>query len=203
MATFSTDADLLKWEPTLMREIVLDHQCLTHGNGASSHTFSVVAASGLFITSKVRTQHVIHLKNADQGVDNYYEILSVESEMELMAGMVGGHGEEWVPLPTATALEFRIQTFDPQHEDAAETLLSRFGLEADSPNGLARWVAQRQFLRRASVALALAVLYRNQADGGMQRKAEHYARLYEDEVAKARLVLDRDSETRRLETPDA
>ena len=204
MTNFSTDADLLKWEPALLREIVLDHQCLTHGDGASSQTFSVVAAGGLFVTSKVRAGHVVHLRNADQGVDGYYEILSVESETELMAGLVGGHGDEWVPLPTATDLEFRIQTFDSQHEEARWALLARFGLEtdvADQGEDLARWIAQHRSLRRPSVALVLATLYRGQAgDGpeasGLARKAEHYARLYEDEVAKARLVLDRDADGR-------
>jgi len=204
VTNFSTDADLLKWEPALLREIVLDHQCLTHGDGASSQTFSVVAAGGLFVTSKVRAGHVVHLRNADQGVDGYYEILSVESETELMAGLVGGRGDEWVPLPTATDLEFRIQTFDPQHEEARWALLARFGLEtdaADQGEDLARWIAQHRSLRRPSVALVLATLYRGQAgDGpeasGLARKAEHYARLYEDEVAKARLVLDRDADGR-------
>ncbi len=204
MTNFSTDADLLKWEPALLREIVHDHQCLTHGDGASSQTFSVVAAGGLFVTSKVRAGHVVHLRNADQGVDGYYEILSVESETELMAGLVGGRGDEWVPLPTATDLEFWIQTFDPQHEEARWALLARFGLEtdaADQGEDLARWIAQHRSLRRPSVALVLATLYRGQAgDGpeasGLARKAEHYARLYEDEVAKARLVLDRDADGR-------
>ncbi len=202
MTNFSTDADLLKWEPALMREIVLDHQCLTQGNGASSETLSVVAAGGLFITSKVRAGHVIHLRNADQGVDGYYEVISVESETELMAGFVGGRGDEWVPLPTATDLEFRIQTFDPQHEEARWTLLTRFGLETDASGqgeDLARWIAEHRSLRRASVALVLAMLYRGQASGGpeasgLARKAEHYAHLYEDEIAKARLVLDRDAD---------
>ena len=207
MTNFSTDADLLKWEPALMREIVLDHQCLTQGSGASSQTFSVVAASGLFITSKVRAGHVVHLRNADQGVDGYYEVISVEGETELMAGLVGGRGDEWVPLPTATDLEFRIQTFDPQHEEARWALLTRFWLETDASGqgeDLARWIAEHRSLRRASVALVLATLYRGQAgspgapgqESGLAVKAEHYARLYEDEVAKARLVLARDADGR-------
>ena len=204
MTHFSTDADLLKWEPALMRQIVLDHQCLTQGDGASSQTFSVVAAGGLFITRKVLAGHVIHLRNADQGVDGCYEVLSVEGETELMAGLVGGHGDEWVPLPTATDLEFRIQTFDPQHEEARWALLARFGLETDvsgQAEDLARWIADHRSLRRASVALVLATLYRGQSgDGpeasGLARKADHYARLYEDEVAKARVVLDRDADGR-------
>jgi hypothetical protein len=51
------------------------------------------------------------------------------------------------------------------------------------------------------VALVLATLYRGQAaggpaDGGLAAKADHYARLYDDEVTKARLVLDRDADGR-------
>ena len=204
MANFSTDADLLKWEPALLREVVLDQQCLTRGSDASSQTFSVVAEDGLFVTSKVRPGHAIHLANDEQGVNGYYEVLSVEGETELLAGLVGGCGDAWVPLPPATGLDFDIHTFDPQHEEARFALLSRFGLEtdaADAATDLERWILQRRALRRASVALVLSMLYRGQASGGpesqgLARKAEHYARLYEDEAAKARLVLDRDGDGR-------
>jgi len=204
VANFSTDADLLKWEPALLREVVLDHQCLTRGSGASSQTFSVVVEDGCFVTSLVRPGHIIHLKNLEQGVDGYYEVLSVEDETELLAGVIGGFGDAWVPLPAATDLEFAIHTFDPQHEEARFALLSRFGLEtdaADAATDLERWILQRRALRRASVALVLSMLYRGQASGGpesqgLTRKAEHYARLYEDEAAKARLVLDRDGDGR-------
>jgi hypothetical protein len=204
VANFSTDADLLKWEPALLREIVLDHQRLTRGSGASSQTFSVVAQDGLFVTSKVRTGHVIHLANSEQGVDGYYEVLSVEDETELLAGVLGGCGDGWTPLPSATDLEFDIHTFDPQHEEARFALLAHFGLEtdaADPATDLERWIVQRRALRRASVALVLSMLYRGQASGGpeapgLARKADHYARLHEDEAAKARLVLDRDGDGR-------
>jgi len=203
MTNFSTDADLLKWEPALMREIVLDHQCLTRGAEATSSGFSVIAAGGKFVTAKVRPGHVIHLENPDQGVDGFYEVLSVEGETELMAGLVGGRGDESVPLPAATDLDFSIHSFDPQHEEARWALLARFGLEADAQDAgadLERWIAQHRTLRRASVALVLAMLYRGQAAGGeaggLARKAEHYAKLHDDEVAKARLVLDRDADGR-------
>jgi len=204
MTNFSTDADLLKWEPALAREIVLDHQCLARGSGAASQSLTVTAAGGGFVTGRVAPGHVIHLANPDQGVDGFYEVLSVESETELMAAVVGGRPDEWVPLPTATDLDFAVHTFDPQHEEARWALLARFGLETDADAAgadLERWIVEHRALRRASVALVLATLYRGQASGGpeaggLARKAEHYARLYEDEVAKARLVLDRDADGR-------
>jgi hypothetical protein len=203
MANFSTDADLLKWEPALMREIALDQQCLTRGSDAASAGFTVTATTGQFVTAKVRPGHVIHLTNAEQGVDGFYEVLSVESETELAAGLVGGRGDDSVPLPAATDLDFAIHTFDPQHEEARWALLARFGLEADAAAAgadLERWIAEHRALRRASVALVLAMLYRGQATddqtSGLARKADHYARLYEDEVTKARLVLDRDADGR-------
>ena len=204
MTNFSTDADLLKWEPALLREIVLDHQCLARGAGAESSQFSVTAEDATFASCQVRPGHVIHLSNAEQGVDGYYEVLSVEGETELLAGLVGSQSDAGVPLPPATDLAFDIHTFDPQHEEARFALLSRFGLETDADNlsaDLERWIAQRRTFRRASVALVLATVYRGQATGGpeaggLARKAEHYARLYEDEVAKVRLVLDRNGDGR-------
>jgi len=204
MTNFSTDADLLKWEPALLREVVLDHQCLAQGAGATSQGFLVTAAGAGFVTSRVRPGHVVHLADPSQGVDGFYEVLSVEAETQLMAALVGGRADEWVPLPSATDLEFAIHTFDPQHEEARWALLARFGLEVDAAEpaaDLERWIAQHRSLRRASVALVLSTLYRGQAaDGpeasGFARKADHYARLYEDEVTKVRLPLDRDADGR-------
>jgi hypothetical protein len=130
--------------------------------------------------------------------------MSVEGETELLATVVGSPVEEWVPLPTATDLDFAIHTFDPQHEEARWALLARFGLEMDASDvaaDLERWILEHRSLRRASVALVLAMVLRGQAaggsaDGALARKAEHYARLYEDEVAKVRLAVDRDADGR-------
>ena len=205
MANFSTDADLLKWEPALFREIALDHQCLTRGEGALSQGYEVTAPGGEFVTRRIRPGHVAHLSNPDQGVDGYYEVMSAESETQVLAAVVGGQGEDWVPLPTATDLAFAIHTFDPQHEEARWALLARFGLEMDASDGasdLERWILEHRSLRRASVALVLATVYHGQAacedgaGGGLRCKAEHYARLYEDEVAKVRLHVDRDADGR-------
>jgi len=204
MANFSTDADLLKWEPALFREIAPEHQRLVCGEGASSLGCQVTAPGAAFVAARVRPGHVVHLANPDQGVDGYYEVMSVEGETELLATVVGSPVEEWVPLPTATDLDFAIHTFDPQHEEARWALLARFGLEMDASDGakdLERWILEHRSLRRASVALVLAMVLRGQAaggsaDGALARKAEHYARLYEDEVAKVRLAVDRDADGR-------
>jgi len=204
MTTFSTDADLLKWEPALMREIVPEHQCLARGSGASSADLTVTAEEAQFQTARVRPGHVIHLAGPDQGVDGYYEVLSIEDETQLTASLIGARPGEWVPLPTATDLEFDIHTFDPQHEEARWALMTRFGLEtdADRPDAdLEQWIAQKRALNRASVALVLAMIYRGQAASGPEasgfaRKAEHYARLHDDELARARVVLDRDGDGR-------
>ncbi len=204
MANFSTDADLLKWEPAVFREIAPEHQCLVRGEGASSLLYQVPAPGAAFVAARVRPGHVVHLANADQGVDGYYEVMSVEGETELLATLVGSPADEWVPLPTATDLDFAIHTFDPQHEEARWALLARFGLEMDASDvaaDLERWILEHRSLRRASVALVLATVFRGQAaggpaDGALARKAEHYARLYEDEVAKVRLAVDRDADGR-------
>ena len=205
MPNFSTDADLLKWEPALMRDLAPDHQCLTRGTGASSQALSVVAAEGRFLTARVGKGHVIRLASAAAGIDGFYEVLSVESETELVAGLIGsGEGAARTPLPQAEGLEFSIHTFDPQHEEARWALLARFGLETDSGNAAAdleRWIAQRRVFRHPSVALVLATLFRGQATGtpessGLARKADHYARLYEEEVGRARVALDRNADGR-------
>ncbi|HET6442813.1 MAG TPA: hypothetical protein VFH53_10590, partial [Phycisphaerae bacterium] len=190
--------------PAVFREIAPEHQCLVRGEGASSLLYQVTAPGAAFVAARVRPGHVVHLANADQGVDGYYEVMSVEGETELLATLVGSPVDEWVPLPTATDLDFAIHTFDPQHEEARWALLARFGLEMDASDGakdLERWILEHRSLRRASVARVRATVFRGQAvaaatDGALARKAEHYARLYEDEVAKVRLAVDRDADGR-------
>jgi hypothetical protein len=164
----------------------------------------VTAPGARFQAGQVRPGHVIRLINADQGVDGTYEVLSVESDTQLTASLVGAKAGEWIPLPTATALEFDITTFDPQHEEARWAILARFGLETDRRQpaaDLERWIVQNRALSRASIALVLATIYRGQAAAGPEasgyaRKADHYARLYDDELARARVVLDRNGDGR-------
>ena len=204
MANFSTDADLLKWEPALFREIAPEHQCLTRGEGASSLIYQVTAPGAAFIAARVRPGHVVHLANPDQGVDGYYEVMSVEGETELLATLVGSPVDEWVPLPTATDLAFAIHTFDPQHEEARWALLARFGLEMDASDvaaDLERWILEHRSLRRASVALVLATVFRGQAvaaatDGALRSEEHTTEQPSPDEVAKVRLAVDRDADGR-------
>ncbi len=196
MPAFSTDADLLKWEPALMREVVLEGQELTRGTGATTSGLEVTA-DGQFLTRGVRPGHVIHLANPDEGLDGFWEVVSVETEGLLVATVVGRPPDDLVPLPAAADLDFAVQTFDPQHEEARWAILARFGLEmdaADPASDLERWVVGERVFRRTSVAWVLATLYRGQAAGGdvgLGRKADHYADLYERELAKARVHLDR------------
>lgn len=196
MPAFSTDADLLKWEPALYREILIDSQRLTGGAGAAASGLEVTA-DGQFVTRGVRSGHVIHLANPDQGLDGWYEIVSVETESLVLATVVGSPPDDLVPLPAATDLDFAVRTFDPQHEEARWAILARFGLETDArdpASDLEGWIVGQRVFRRASVALVLATLYRGQAAGGetgLARKADHYGDLYEQELTKARVHLDR------------
>ncbi len=201
MANFSTDADLLTWEPALFRDLAVEGQLLVRGIGASALGYEVTAAEADFVARRVQAGHVLRLVSPDLGIDGCYEVVSVESEAALTAAVVGGTPGQRAPLPDGADLDFSIHTFDPQHEEARWALLARFGLEADPSDpaaDLEGWIFQHRSLRRASVALVLATLFRGQAaaDAGLERKADHYARLYEDEVAKVRLALDRDGDGR-------
>lgn len=204
MTTFSTDVELLTWEPALMREFLLDNQCLVRGTGASTEGTTVTATGAGFAAAHVRPGHVIHLLNQDQGVDAYYAVLTVEGEGSLLASLIGSTPATAAPLPSATDLDYAIYTFDPQHEEARDALLARFGLDTDpldAAGDLERWIFRRGCLRRASTALVLAMIYRGQTAAGpdssaLARKADHYARVYEDEVVKARVALDRDGDGR-------
>jgi len=192
MTNFSTDADLLKWEPNLFHEIReygqlgLEHQCLVRGGDASSRGRQVTTPTPRF--KNTHPGHVIHLTAAGERFDGYYDIEYVVSESKLYV---------WPPLSTIRNLDYEIHTFDRQHEEALWALLARFGLldhERIATEDIGQWLLKYPQLQWASAALVLATVYRSQAaggpaDGALMRKAEHYARVYEERVAKVRPAM--------------
>lgn len=200
MANFSTDTDILRWEPNLMRDLAPADQMLIAGSDAATSGITLTSASAKFASRNIQPGHVIHLTDGD-AIDGCYQVLSVESETQLLATLLCATAEDTIDLPGGTNLAYTIHTFDPQAAEAAEALLVRFGLETDSTglNNLEKWISYRRALTSASVFGTLAIVYRSQAAGdetmsAFARKSDLYAKLYEDELVRARLRLDRNSD---------
>jgi hypothetical protein len=200
MANFSTDADLLKWEPTLFRDLIVPGQRMASGVDGATSGIAFTSASADFLDAGVAPGHVLRLVDADGESYGCYEALSVESATELLATQVGRPVAEAVALPEGTGWAWAIDTFDPQAEEVRFELLSRLGLAVDADGEDAEdLVLQPRTLRRASVFATLTMIFEGQAGAGQEgrnlaAKAALYRRLYDKELSKVRVKLDCDGD---------
>lgn len=189
MTNFSTDADLLKWEPDLFRLCRFAHQKLggasTGATSAGSATFAD-ATAGDFVNAGVDAGHVIHL--AKSGV--YDDDLPIESRLsatELALDAPAGI------FSAQTGVTWSIHTFDPQHEEVHFELLERFDIDDANLANTDKADQNRRVLRRASVFRVLEILFRAQAAGEddlFWKKAERYRVLYERVLGTLRLRFE-------------
>jgi hypothetical protein len=200
MANFSTDADLVKWEPTLFRDLAGPGRRLACGSDGATAGLTLTSASGYFLDGRVAPGHVVRLVAADGADFGGYEVLSVESQTALLATEVGRDAEDSVDLPIGSPWSYSVDTFDAQAEEVRFELLSRLGLECDRRRqDQEAWVLDRRVLRRASVFATLAMIFEGQSGGNeegltLSAKAKLYRGLYEKELAKIRVRLDRNGD---------
>jgi hypothetical protein len=200
MTNFSTDADLVKWEPTLFRDLASPGQRLACGSDGATAGLTLTSASGYFLDARVAPGHVVRLVAAD-GVDlGCYEVLSVESQTALLATDVDRCADDSVDLPVGSPWTYTIDTFGAQAGEVRFELLARLGLESDRRGrDEEAWILDRRVLRRASVFATLAMIFEGQSGGNQEgltlsAKAALYRGLYEKELAKIRVRLDRNGD---------
>ena len=193
MSNFSTDADLLKWEPDLFRLCRFEHQKLagaaTGQTTAGSSTFT--DASGDFEDAGVDEGHVIHLLKST-AYDDYFPVaerLSATSiDLDVPSGL----------FSTQSTITYAVHTFDAQHEEAHFELLERFDVDDENVlNADEEDLFNARVLRRASVFRVLEIVFRAQATGEgdlLWRKAERYRALFERSLAAVRVRFDLDAD---------
>jgi hypothetical protein len=202
MPNFSTDADLLKWEPDLFRLCRFEHQKLAGSSSgqttADSSTFADATAD--FADAGVDTGHVVHLLKS--GVyDDYFPVADRLSATQLELDVPGGI------FTTQTGVTNEVHTFDPQHEEAHFELLERFDVDdANALNADEADLFNARVLRRASVFRVLEIVFRanSRADGDLfWKKAESYRALYERDLRTLRVRFDVDADGIPDRTKDA
>lgn len=200
MANFSTDADLLKWEPTLCRDLAVPGQRLVSGADGATSGIEFHSDSASFTEQGVAPGHVLQMTSEDGDGPACFEILSVESQTKVLATQVGRTASDSVDLPAGADWVYAIDTFDPQAAEARFELLSRLGLAVDDEGlDLEELVLQPRALRRASVFATLVMIFEGQSGAAQEgrtlaAKAALYRRLYDKEMAKLRVRLDRDGD---------
>ncbi len=197
MARFSSDVDILKYEPVLFGELHLPSQVRASGTGAALSGTTLTATGADFLTAGVEAGGVVYLRSADGALDGAYEIVSVDSATQLTVSVLRADASDpAMAPPPASDVSYRISTFDPQATDAAFQLSEHFGIQPGHPASdiSVEDITATEGLRRTSALAVIAQVYstwaRGTRDECLLRKSEHYQDLFEKARQRCHLCVD-------------
>jgi hypothetical protein len=201
MANFSTDEDLLKYEPRLFTVEQHPSQKLSAGaDGVVSHSGGVVkfnSATGAFVNAGMTSGHVVYLFKSS-GSTVYFDQALPVAAVKSASGLT--LEAKTAACPSATSVTYRVCTFDPQHENMHFELMEHFSLDdgdLDTDNDEADLYNRRQ-LRDVSTFGVLESVYYGQAkhpDDANWAKASGYRLRYETALNRVKLQLDTDADS--------
>ena len=200
MTVFSSDVDLLKFEPVVFRDLWLASQTLVQGSDGVLSGTTLTSAGASFTSLAVKAGQVICLSTSDLSVDGCFEIVSVDSATQLTVSVLRADVEDVaVAPPNGSGIRYRISTFEPQAAEAAESLLRYFWIGDEAGETTLDEVLNTEALRQASVFAVLTAIFAASAAGadseaGYYAKSLHYQQRFNTARMKVRLALDRDGD---------
>jgi hypothetical protein len=197
MIRFSSDVDILKYEPVLFGELHLSWQVLARGTGATLSGTTLTANDASFLAAGVEAGGVVYLRSADGALEGAYEIVSVDSTTELTISVLRSDTADSPIAPVASSdASYRVSTFAPQAAEAAYQLTAHFGIQPGEPASVITPddIMDTEVLRRASVFAVISGIYamwagRDSSDS-FWAKSLHYKRLFEKARQRCRLSID-------------
>lgn len=197
MAKFSSDIDILKYEPALFGELHLPSQVRIAGDGATLSDTTLTAEGPDFIAAGIQAGGVVYLHSDDGALDGAFEIVSVDSATQLTVSVLRADlSDSPVAPPAAESVSYRISTLDPQVIETACELTAYFGIQPGNPNSTiaVEQIVEPDVLRRASVFAVVSAVYAMWAsDAGSESlwtKSFHYRKLFEEARRQCRLSVD-------------
>jgi hypothetical protein len=201
--TFSTDSDLLLWEPSLLSEAAFMSQTLIAGTADLSNT-TLTIAGGDLQTSHVQAEQVVVLGGSISGC---FPIVSVDSATSMTISILyeGIWHDQATRTPSrvgsATALTFAVRTFYAQRRLVADLLRRSVGIETIEADVVPPAILNPDALRRANVLGTLQMIYSALAAAAAapevyQIRADLYERLYRRELSGCAVHLDTDADGR-------
>lgn len=197
MAKFSSDADILKYEPILFGELHLPWQVLVAGTGGALSSTTFTASGADFVSAQVSAGGVIYLQSADGTLDGAVEIISVDSATQLTVSVIRTDSDdEPIAPPAATDISYRVSTFGPQASEIGFQLTEYFGIGPGNPASDidADDILDTNVLKRASVfgviTSVYAMLANRAEDENFWKKSLHYRKLFEKARERCRLSID-------------
>jgi len=197
MVKFSSDVDILKYEPVLFGELHLPSQVRAAGTGAGLSGTTLTGEGADFVGADVEAGGVVYLRSHDGLLDGLYEIVSVDSATELTISILRADtGDDPVAPPAADDLSYRISTLRPQAVEAACDLTAYFGIQPGNPTSVisVEQVIDTEVLRRVSVFAIISCVYAMWAgqakSDSFWEKSLHYQRLFEKARRQCHLAVD-------------
>jgi hypothetical protein len=201
MVRFSSDVDILKYEPMLFGELHLSGQVLTAGTGGVLDGTTFAADGADFAAAQVAAGDVVYLRSADGSVDGGYEMVSVDSATQLTVSVVrADSSDEAIPPAAAVDVSYRVCTYRPQVEEVGYQLTEYFGIKpGDTESDISvEDILEPGALKRASVFGVLTAVYAMLAskagDENFWKKSLHYQRLFEQAKERCRVSIDAGSD---------
>lgn len=197
MTRFSSDVDILKYEPLLFGELHLSWQVLAQGAGATLTGTTLTADGADFLQAGIQAGGVVYLQSADGSMEGAYEIVSVDSATELTVSVVRPDSADSAIAPIqASDISYRISTFTPQAGEAAYQLTEYFGIQPGEPTSTVTLenIIDTEVLRRASVFAVISSVYAmwagRDSSESFWTKSLHYRQLFEKARQRCRLSID-------------
>jgi len=190
MAHFSLDSDLLVVDPNIFA-LRFNHQVLAMGDDGTTDASGLIfgSVSADFATAQIDVGNVVGLSVS--GTRRYWSIFERLSATSLKLASIAPAGE--------SGLEWSIYTFAPQHEQIANEILERSGVNLEDA-GETRTidnVVNPAAVRRVAVLGVLGLVYRAQANNIQTNsdwwlKADYYENRYQSELEQLALEWDED-----------
>jgi len=201
MANFSSDRDILKYEPVLFGQLHLPGQVLISGTGAELNGTTFTAADADFTSAKVSAGCVIYLQSSDGVCDMPAEIISVDSATQLTVSVIRADtDDDAISPPAADDISYRVTTYEPQAQEVGFQLTEYFGIAPGNPASEydSDEILDAAVLKQASVFAVISTVYAMLAGGAddenFWKKSLHYQKLFEKARQRCWLGIDTGSD---------
>ncbi|MGD9109332.1 MAG: hypothetical protein PVG93_00195 [Phycisphaerales bacterium] len=201
MVKFSSDVDILKYEPAFFGELYLPSQILIEGTGGTMSGTTFTATGADFVQANVSAGGVVYLHSSDESLVGTFEIVSVDSATELTVSVIRADSQdEPVPPPAASYVYFRVSTFEPQACEVAFALTEYFGIKPGNPSSdievgdILDVTVLEQVSVFAIISAVYATLASDEENEHFWNKSRHYRTCFGHARSRARLSIDADSD---------
>ena len=199
MNSFSSDVDIMRYEPSLFGDLHFAGQVLVGGTGGEVSGTAFNAENADFSAAKIVTGMVVYLQSADDVIDGAFEIVSVDSTTQLTVSILRADGQdEAIALRDADNISYRICTYQPQSSEIFLQLTQHFGLKPGVADGMysADDILDGSVLRQVSVYGVLSIVFASLAgrsddnEENFWKKSRYYRQLFEKALQRCRVCID-------------